>query len=304
MDKNTYKAHLALLAANFIYGINHLIAKGIMPHKIHPSALVFLRILIAGSMFWIIKSFIKEKVAKKDLWILLLCGLFGVFTNMLLFFHGLSLTSPIDASIIMTSVPVIVLILGAIFLKERITNNKIFGIAIGAVGAVILILFNKKSGGTSSVLGNTLVFINACSYASYLVMVKPLMKKYNPITVVSWAFLFGFIFMIPFGLNKVVETNFSDFTFHTYLSVAFVIIGTTFLAYLFNIYALTKVSPSVSGSYIYLQPAISFVAVTIYAYFLGHTEYIQDINLIKILSCLLVIFGVYLISKKPKTALN
>ncbi|WP_457618525.1 DMT family transporter [Lutibacter sp.] len=298
MNKNNYKAHLALLGANIIYGINHIVAKGVMPNKIGPSAFIFLRILGAGLLFWIIKFFIKEKIQKKDYTLLAIGGLLGVATNQLLFFHGLNLTSPIDASIIITAVPVMVLIFSVFFLKEKLTSNKIIGIIIGGIGAILLIAYGNKSGGTSSVLGNIYIFLNSVSYALYLVLIKPLMKKYRPLTVISWVFLFGFIFMLPFGLPDVIKTNFYAFTLNTYLTVAFVIIGTTFLTYLLNIYALTKVSPSVNGSYIYLQPVISFIMVGIYAYFLGHNEYARDINLIKILSCFMVIIGVYLISKK------
>ena len=294
------KAHLALLGANIIYGANYLIAKGIMPNKIGPSAFVFLRILGAGLLFWFIKSFIKEKVNKKDFPRLVLCGLLGVATNQLLFFHGLNLTSPIDASIIITAVPIVAVVFGAILLKEKITQNKLLGITVGGVGAVLLIAYGNQSEGTSSTLGNLFVFINAFSYGLYLVLVKPLMKKYNAITIISWVFLFGFIFMFPFGITDIIATDFSAFTTQTYVAITFVIIGTTFLAYLFNIYALKFVSPSVSGSYIYLQPAVSFIMVSIYAYVLGFTEYAQDINLVKIISCFLVIIGVYLISKTPK----
>lgn len=299
MNSQTYKAHLALLGANLIYGANHLIAKGVMPDKIGPSAFIFLRVLGAGIMFWIIQLFIKEKVDKKDLWLLLACGFFGVAANQLLFFHGLNLTSPIDASIIITAVPVLVLILSAFLLKEAITTNKIIGITIGAIGAVLLVWYGKSGVGTSSVLGNILVLINATSYAIYLVIVKPLMKKYNPITVITYVFSFGFLFVFPIGLKDALTTNYEAFTLNTYLVVAFVIIGTTFLTYLFNIYALTKVAPSVNGSYIYLQPVISFILVAIYAYVLGNSTYANDINLIKIGSCILVIIGVYLISKQP-----
>ena len=126
------------------------------------------------------------------------------------------------------------------------------------------------------------------------------MNKYKPITVISWAFLFGFLFMFPIGIHDVLTTNFEAFTLSTYLTVAYVVFGTTFLAYLFNIYALSKVSPSVNGSYIYLQPVVSFIMVSFYAFALGHNEYAQDINFIKILSCLMVVLGVYMISKKPK----
>lgn len=300
MKNNIFKAHLALLGANVIYGANYLIAKGVMPNKIGPSAFVFLRILGAGILFWIIRSFIKDRVEKKDLLRLVLCGLLGVAANQLLFFHGLSLTSPIDASIIITAIPVMVLIFSAIILKEKITTNKLLGITVGGIGAILLIWYGTKAGGTSSFLGNLFVFINACSYALYLVIVKPMMKKYKSITVISWVFLFGFIFMFPFGIQDALTTDYSAFTLNTYLVIAFVIIGTTFLAYLFNIYALNHVSPAVTGSYVYLQPAVSFIMVSIYAFALGHEEYAQDINFIKVMSCLLVVSGVYLISRKPK----
>ncbi|MDD3722702.1 MAG: DMT family transporter [Lutibacter sp.] len=303
MNKSNYKAHLALLGANIIYGINHIVAKGVMPNKIGPSAFVFLRILGAGLLFWIIKSFIKEKIHKKDFPLLILCGFLGIAANQLFFFNGLSLTSPIDASIIITAVPVLVLVFSTFILKERITLIKLIGIALGATGAVILILYGEKAGGTSSILGNSFVFINASTYALYLVLVKPLMKKYNPITIVSWAFLFGFLFMFPFGINDLLSTDFAAFTSHTYLTIAFVVLGTTFLTYLFNIYALSKVAPSIAGSYIYLQPVVSFIMVAIYAFVLNFDEYAQDIGFVKIFSCLMVVVGVYLISKKSKIPL-
>ena len=303
MNKSNYKAHLALLGANVIYGVNHIVAKGVMPNKIGPSAFVFLRILGAALLFWIIKAFIKEKVEKKDFPLLILCGLLGVASNQMFFFHGLSLTSPIDASIIITAVPVMVLIFSAFLLKEKITLNKFLGIVLGGIGAVILIWYGKKSVGTSSVLGNMFVLTNACSYALYMVLVKPLMKKYNPITIISWAFLFGFLFMFPIGIQGILVTDFSAFTLNTYLTVAFVVLGTTFLAYLFNIYALSKVAPSVSGSYIYLQPMVSFIMVAVYAFVLNQDQYAEDINYIKIFSCLMVVAGVYLISKKPRVKL-
>ena len=291
---------MALLGANFIYGANYLIAKGIMPEQIGPSAFVFFRILFGGMLFWILKAFVKETVAKKDFPRIILCGLLGAAANQLLFFNGLNLTSPIDASIIITATPVIVLLLSAVMLKERITTNKLIGITIGAIGAVLLIWHSQTGVGTSSLLGNVLIFLNASAYGLYLVIVKPLLAKYNSTTIISWVFLFGFFFMLPFGLPEFLTTNFSAFTLNTYLVIGFVVIFTTFFAYLFNIYALNYVSPAVNSSYIYLQPAVSFIMVTIYAYLLSNEAYAQDINLIKIVSCLLVILGVYLISRSPK----
>tara|TARA_R110001583_G_scaffold49679_2_gene155475 strand:- start:836 stop:1765 length:930 start_codon:yes stop_codon:yes gene_type:complete len=298
LNKNNYKAHIALLGANVIYGINYIVAKGIMPNKIDPTAFIFLRILGASLLFWFIKFFVKEKIERKDFPRIIVCGVLGIAINQLFYFHGLNLTSPIDASIIMTVVPVMVLIFSYFLLKEKITKNKLIGIIIGAIGAFLLIWYSNKTAGKSSVLGNLLILSNAIFYSFYLVYVKPLMKKYKPITVISWVFLIGLLFMIPFGYNNVVNTDFSAFTLNTYLVITYVVVGTTFLTYLFNIYALSKVQPSVNGSYIYLQPVVSFIVVSIYAFVLGHTEYAQDINSIKIVSCILVVLGVYLISKK------
>lgn len=287
-----------------IYGANYLIAKGIMPEKIGPSAFVFIRLIFGTLLFWLIKFFIKEKVKRIDLFRLAFCGMLGAAANQLLFFNGLNLTSPIDASIIITSVPVIVLVFSVILLKEKITTNKVLGIMIGGLGAILLITYGNNSGGTSSTFGNLLIFLNTCCYGLYLVIVKPLMKKYHPITIISWVFLFGFFFMFPFGISDFISTKFSGFDMNTYLVIGFVVIFTTFFAYLFNIYALKYVSPTVNSSYVYVQPAVSFIMVSIYAYVLMHEEYAQDINLIKILSCVLVVSGVYLISRSPKIQLD
>lgn len=298
MKNNVFKAHLALLGANIIYGANYIIAKGIMPDKISPSAVVFIRLACCTLLFWIIKFlFVKEKIKSSDLLRLALCGLLGAAANQLLFFHGINLTSPIDASIIMTITPVIVLVFSFIILKEPITKPKVLGISVGGIGAILLIMYGNKAIGTSSFLGNLFVFLNACSYGLYLVVAKTLMKKYHTITVISWVFLFGFIYVIPFGINDVLTTNFDAFTLNTYLVLGYIVLFTTFLAYLFNVYALNYLSPSVNSSYIYLQPAISFIIVSISAYVFLNNNYAQDINLIKILSCLLVVLGVYMVSR-------
>lgn len=301
MNSNIYKAHFALLSANIIYGVNYIIAKGIMPEKISPNAFVLIRLACCVVLFWGIKFvFIKDKVVRKDFLRLALCGLLGAAANMLFFFHGINLTSPVDASIIMTATPVIVLIFSFFILKESITKNKLIGIAVAGIGAVFLILYGNKAAGTSSFIGNLFIFLNASCYGLYLVIAKTLMKKYNAITVVSWMFLFGLFFVLPFTLNDFNTTNFEAFTTNTYLVIGFVVLFTTFFAYLFNVYALNYVMPSVTSSYIYLQPVISFIMVGLYAYILMKDEYAQDISFVKVLSCLMVIIGVYIISKRPK----
>jgi drug/metabolite transporter (DMT)-like permease len=144
------------------------------------------------------------------------------------------------------------------------------------------------------------VFLNASSYGLYLVIAKTLMKKYHAVTVISWMFMFGLIFVTPITFNDFTNTNFETFTTNTYLVIGYVVVFTTFFAYLFNVYALNFVTPSVTSSYIYLQPVISFLMVSLYAYILMKDDYAQDINLIKILSCLMVVIGVYIISKRSK----
>lgn len=301
LNSNIYKAHFALLGANLIYGANYIIAKGIMPDKVGPTAFVFIRLVCCVALFWGLKFlFVKEKVKRKDFLRLALCGLFGAAGNMLFFFHGINLTSPVDASIIMTITPVIVLVFSFFILKERITKNKLIGITIAGIGALSLIIYGNKAVGTSSFLGNLFVFLNASCYGLYLVIAKTLMKKYNAITVISWVFLFGLIFVSPLSIQPMANTNFEAFTINTYLVIGYVVVFTTFFAYLFNVYALNYVSPSISSSYIYLQPVISFIMVSIYAYVLMKDEYAQDINLIKILSCIMVVIGVYIVSKPPK----
>ncbi len=272
-----------------------------MPEKINATPLVFFRVLGAGIMFWCVKFFIKEKVEKKDLFRLMLCGLLGASCNQLAFFHGLSLTSPIDTSIIMTSAPAVVFVFSAIILREKITSYKLLGLSIGAIGAIGLVWYGQVTQGTSTFVGNLLVFLNVCFFSLYQVIVKPLMTKYHFITIISWVFLFGLLFLIPFGLKDVIyETNYQAFNLNTYLVIGFIIVFTTFFTFLFNIYALKQVSPSVAGSYTYTQPAISFIIVIILTLLFDNKTYSGDINIIKIMSCFMVIIGVYLISKKPK----
>lgn len=301
MTKNVIKAHFALFGANAIYAANHFIAKGIMPEKINPTPLIFFRVLGASILFWFIKLFIKEKVEKKDFIRLIICGLFGASCNQLVFFHGLSLTSPIDTSIITTSAPAVVFILSVFMLKEKVTKFKIIGLSVGALGAIGLFWYGHATQGSSSFLGNSLVFLNVILFSLYQVTVKPLMQKYHFITIISWVFLFGLMFTIPISINDVLHnTNYAAFEFNTYLVIAYIIIFTTFLTFLFNIYALKQVSPAVAGSYTYTQPAISFMIVILLSVWFDNNMYNDDINPIKIASCFLVMIGVYLISIKPK----
>ncbi|MEW7289266.1 DMT family transporter [Aquimarina sp. 2304DJ70-9] len=299
MISNKTKAHLALLSVNMIYGANYLVAKGLMPHKIEASALVFLRISGAGLLFLILKIFIKEKVERKDLARLALCGLLGVATNQFFSMNGLSLTSPVDAAIIITAMPIFTVIISRFLLKEPFTVQRILGISIGGTGAALLIYLGNSGLGTGSLKGNIFVFINALAFAFYLVIIKPLMSKYKPITVIVWTFLFGFIFMFPFCIEKLIHTDFSSFATINWVSLFYVVIGPTFLAYLLNMFALQYVKPTVSSSYIYVQPAVAMLLVALVSYIVVDSQYKGDITLVKLLCCILIFVGVFLISSKP-----
>lgn len=294
------RAHLALLLVNLIYGVNYMVAKGLMPDLIQPSGFILLRVAGASVLFWILLLTRKlEPVAPKDFLLLIICSFFGVAGNQLLFFNGLNLTSPINASIIMTSNPILVLILAALFLGERISGIRIAGIASGAVGAVWLI-FSSADGSVVSGnwLGDLMILINAAAYAVFLVMVKPLMKKYNAVTVTAWVFLFGIFFVLPFGWSEFRDINWHLFSAGDFISVAFVVIGTTFLAYLLSIYAIRIVSANVVSSYTYFQPVTAAVSASAFVW-LGWSEidFTGGISVSKILSSLLIFVGVYLVSK-------
>ena len=201
------KRNWALIAAtmvSLIYGVSFTIAKDVMPTYIKPFGFILLRVFGATILFWLISFFgPTEKIQLKDFPRIIAAAFFGVALNMLTFFKGLSFTSPISAAVIMVTTPIIVLILSAIIMKEKMIKRKIFGILLGLFGTGFLILYGRSIGNAANApLGNLLVFINAVSYAFYLIIVKNLMDKYNAFTFVKWIYLFGFIMVIPFGFSQ------------------------------------------------------------------------------------------------------
>lgn len=299
MKNNNLSAHLAVLGANVIYGITFSVAKDVMPDYLTPNAFILIRVTGAVLLFWLLAKALKisDVIQKKDWGRLALAGVFGVAANQLLFFQGLSQTTPINAAIIMTVNPVMVLLIAAIVLRNKITITKAGGIFLGLSGAVLLNTYVNGewvipsfSGGTA--VGDFLVFLNATSYAIYLVIIKPIMQKYNPITVIKWVFSFGFIYVLPFGFSQLQSTDFSIIPSLVYGEIAFVVIATTFFAYLFNIYGLKKLNPSTVSIYIYLQPFFA----TIVALSWGKDE----LSIMKIVSAGLIFAGVYLVSKRTK----
>ncbi len=287
-------AHIALFTANLIYGINYTVAKDVMPDFIQPLGFIFLRVSGAVLLFWLCyRLFFYEKVAKADLFKLALCGLFGVAINQMLFFEGLNLTTPINAAVIMVTNPILVLIMGAFLATETITKRKMLGIALGATGAISLITYGGAVELNSDHFwGNIMVLINAASYAVYLVLVKPLMQKYKPITVISWVFLFGILYVIPFGWGEFQAIEWANIPTDILWKAAFVVICTTFMAYLLNIYGLKSLNPSTVSTYIYLQPVLA----SLVAIFTGS----DSLCPVKIGAALIIFSGVYLVSVRPK----
>ncbi len=297
MTKILY-AHIAIFFVNALYGINHVIAKGVMPEYLKPNVFILLRGTGATFLFWIIKLLlIREKVKRKDLLLLAACGMFGVTVNQLFFFNGLSLTSSINSGIIMTINPLLVVILSFFLLNEKVTWRKSVGIAIGATGAILLTL-TAGTGSGDSFVGDLYIFINAISYGLYLVLVKPLMKKYRPLTVITYVFSFGLLFVMlyPPTLTEFFQTDFSRIPIDIILKIVFVILFVTFLTYLLTVFGLKQLSPSVSSAYIYLQPAL----VVFFTFTLGAMgiadDYTDTITWEKGGYMLIIFLGVYLTS--------
>ncbi len=257
-------AHLAAIGANIIFGINYVVAKGIMPVYLAPRAVIFLRVTGAMAIFWAISLIMpKQAVAKHDLMKMFIAAIFGVAINQILFFEGLNLTTPINASVIMVGVPILVLFFAHFIIKERITKNKMIGIVLGFSGSVFLIIQAGNASFQGSQLGNLMVFTNAASYALFLVLIKPLMAKYHPLTVMKWVFTFGFVLVTPFTLHLVLIADFQVIPSNIWLSIGFVVLFTTVIAYFLNNFSLKVISPTVNSAYIYFQPFLAtFVAIS------------------------------------------
>jgi len=291
MGKNI-KAHFALLGANLIYGANYSLAKEVVPLYIGPSGMILIRVTGAVLLFgllWLLKP---EWPKREDTTRFLLCAATGVAVNQLMFFEGLSLTTPIQASIILTANPILVLLAAALIAREAITLRKTFGIALGLIGALVLLIQGDATRtGANVKLGNFFILINALSYSLYLVLVRKLMAKYRVITVMTWVFIPGLLMVAPFGIEQFNAVQWNGMPENIMYLVAFIVIGTTFLAYLLNAYALVSVSASVVSAYVYSQPFIA----SLIALLLGK----DSLHPSFIIAAILVFSGVYLVSAAP-----
>ncbi len=266
-----------------------------MPDYVQPFGFIIFRVSGAAFLFWLLSFFgPKEKIDKKDYLRMLVCAILGMGINMLVFFKGLALSTPINSAVLVTTTPIIVLILSSIFIKEKIKGRKILGITIGLLGALGLILFSSeiRQDAPNIPMGNFLILMNSVFYGSYLIIVRPLLDKYHPLTFMKWLFTIGIFLVLPFGYQEFTEIDFANLPMEAILSIVFVVVGTTFCTYLFNIFALTQLKASTLSAFVYVQPLIGIL----YATATGK----DSLTTLKILAACLVLVGVYLASRKPK----
>lgn len=287
----TIKAHLSLVGITLIFGLHYSIAKGLMPGYLHPLQLLFLRSIGGLILFWLFHGlFIHEKVEKKDMVVLALCGITGFALNQAFFYVGLNLTTPVDASLIHVLNPILVIVFAGIIIREKITWMKIGGIALGGGGALVLILYGKTVNmSTNSFAGNIFVFLNMVFYALYLVLLKPMAVKYHPVTILKWISFYGFIAIVPFCMNRIMDLHLQELPAVAWFGIGYIIVFNTFLAYILINIAMKALNASAVSYYSYLQPVIASVT----SISLGN----EIITVPKIFAALLIFLGVFLVSR-------
>jgi len=292
--KNTTLGFLAALGATVIYGLNHTIAKNVMPVYISPFGFILLRVLGAAILFWIASIFVKhERIERKDWPRLIACSFLGMVINMLAFFKGLELSTPVNSSVIITISPIIVFIFSAILLKEKIRLIRSVGILFGFVGALTLVLYTSKTGlnAPNIPLGNILFIVNSFAYGLYLVLVKPLIEKYNVINLLKWLFLLAIFMNFPLTFDEFSSVHWTNLPIkEAILPMVFVVVGTTFCTYLFNAYALRTLSPSTVSSFIYLQPIVGIIYAV--------STKSDTLSFVSVIGMILIFIGIYLVTKK------
>jgi len=290
--KNNSFALFALILVQLFYGVTFTFANDVIDGGyIQPYGFILFRVSLGAVLFWVFSIWTpKEKIDRLDYPKFMIAAFFGVALNMLAFFKGLQFTTPINGSVIMVTTPIIVLVLSAFILGEKIIKIKVLGIFIGLSGALILSVYNRSNNSADNVLlGNFLVLVNAASYSYYLILIKKLTNKYHPYTFIKWLFLFGTFFVLPFGYSELSSVKWSSFTPYVWFSILFVVVCATFATYLLNPLALRKLSATTVSTFVYIQP----IFAGIFAIIMGS----DSLNAIKITAASLIFLGVYLVSK-------
>lgn len=290
--KKTWLAHGSVLTANIIFAINFSIAKQATPFWIKPFGLNVARVLVTTALFWLMAPFERRDrpVDRRDWLTILACALTGVTINQLLFIRGLSMTYATHASLIQLATPIMIPVFAWIFLREPVGTRRSMGLLMGVSGAALLIL-RRVDGSTADdvMTGNIMILLNAISYSVYFILAKPLMAKYAPARFMRWVFTIGTCIITPIGWAEFSAADWGAFTPEAWFSVGFVVIGATFLAYMFNIYALKHLDAGAIGSYIYLQPVMAALVATLW--------YGEPFTLTQMVSAALIFGGVYLVNQ-------
>lgn len=297
--KPTTNAHIAVFCTNLFFASNYSLIKYISPSLVKPYALNVFRVTISLVLFWLLwvlgKSLpgqLKSKagIGKEDIGRFFLCGFTGIAINQTFFIKGLTLTSPIHASLLILCTPLLITIIAFWVLKEKITIAKTIGLALGIGGSLVLIMTKESTGHAgNSLLGDLLIVLNAISYAFYFILVKPLMEKYSPVHVIRWVFTFGFIMILPFGWVQFSEIQWPQFEWSHIVSLGFIVIAGTFLAYYFNVYGIQHIGAGSTGSYIYTQPVIAAIIAMLFLH--------EHLTGQKILAGVMIFIGVFLVSR-------
>lgn len=282
-----------MLAANCMWGLMSPVVKLVMTAgAVTPLLMTSFRIYGAALLFWVTSAFFKyERVPKHDLLLLAGAAMLGILFNQGCFISGVGLTSPGEASLITTTMPMWVMLLAWLILKEPITGKKILGIILGATGALLLVWCGssgKTIRGNNPLAGDLLVLAAQLSYALYLTLYKNFITKYSLITLMKWMFLFAAIALMPFSLETITSTDWSVIPDLHYAGILYVIACGTFLSYICIMIGQKNLRPTVVGMYNYVQPIIaSLVGV-----YLGLDKFTP----VKILSVIMIFAGVFLVT--------
>ena len=292
------RGHLLIFTANVLFGISLPVFKYLLSEGFPPEAITWMRAAFACVAFWAV-SVVQpcERVSRRDLLLLMVCGLCGVGINQWLFVIGMRLSSPFDMSVIGTSVPLFVLLLSALVLGERITRSKSAGILVGAAGALLLIAASSgNGGGGSSVRGDLLQIANCMMFAVYLVLSKPLSSRYSSVTMMRWMFLASTVVLAPFCIGSLPSAPLFAVATFSWLHLAalfYLLFFATFLAFMLVSMSIHLVRPTTVRIYNYVQPVVASVI----AILVGQDSFSWQ----KLLAALLVFLGVWLVTQDSKS---
>ena len=286
------QAHAAMFLACMFWGLMAPLGKDAMTHGLDGISMVTFRVVGGALLFWLASFFVrKEHVPRKDVFRFAGAAVFGLVCNQCCFTIGLSLTSPINASIVTTSMPIFAMVFSAIILKEPITGKKATGVLMGCSGALILILTsaaatNKVQG---DIRGDLLCLCAQFSYAFYLSLFNPLVRRYSVITVSKWMFFWATLILLPFTGVHVAALPWAQIGAITWLETAYVVVICTFVCYCLIMVGQKTLRPTVVSIYNYVQPIVSVTVSVLMG--IGVLKWAQGLAII------LVFGGVWLVTK-------